>query len=317
VTGETALVSVIMPAFNAAQWIRESISSVINQSYPHLEIIVVDDGSADNTSLAVAEFTDPRIHLISQSRNGAASARNAGMAIATGSYIQFLDADDLLSDRKIERQINALTSEPDSSVASCEWVHLENGRIRKPDQHAVWKVCDPIEWLVQSLRGGGMMQPAGWLTPRNVIDRAGLWNESLTLHDDGDFFARVLANASSNVFVEDATVLYRDNPRGLSRQRSRKAAESAFAVCESRQAVIAARRSDHDALTAIATQYAQFAYEFALSAPDLASKAMQNIEALRVPVEPVLGGRFFKILTRAAGFPTAMGIRRIIQRAGA
>jgi glycosyltransferase involved in cell wall biosynthesis len=299
-----------MPAFNAGQWIRESISSVINQSYPHLEIIVIDDGSADNTSLAVAEFTDSRIHLVSQARKGAAGARNAGMAIATGDYIQFLDADDLISDQKIEQQMSALRNEPADSVASCEWVHLENGTIRKPAQRSAWRESDPIEWLVQSLRGGGMMQPACWLTPRAVIDRAGPWNENLTLHDDGEFFARVLTNANSAVFVEDATVLYRDNPRGLSRQRSRIAAESAFAVCEARHAIIAARRNDSDALAAIATQYAQFAYEFAFSAPDLSSRALQTIASLHSPVDPIVGGPVFQILMRIAGFPTAMGIRR-------
>ena len=312
-TIEAPLVSVIMPAFNAAQWIRESISSVITQSYSHLEIIVIDDGSTDNTSLAVAEFTDPRIQLISQTQRGAASARNAGLAVATGKFIQFLDADDLLSDRKIERQITALNSEPENTVASCEWVHFENGRIRKPDQSAGWRERDPIQWLVQSLRGGGMMQPAGWLTPRTVIDRAGVWDERLTLHDDGEFFARVLASAKSNIFVDDATVLYRENPRGLSRQRSRKAAESAFAVCTARHTIIASRRNDRDALAAVATQYAQFAYEFAFSAPDLSAKALHAIETLAEPVDAIVGGPAFRLLTRMAGFPTAIGIRNLLR----
>jgi glycosyltransferase involved in cell wall biosynthesis len=314
VTSEAPLVSVIMPAFNAVQWIRESISSVISQSYQQLEIIVVDDGSADNTSVAAAEFTDPRIQLISQARSGAASARNSGLAVATGHYIQFLDADDLLSEHKIERQVAALKDETGDSVASCEWVHLDGGKIRKPDQRSGWRVRDPVEWLVQSLRGGGMMQPGCWLTPRAVIDRAGLWNERLTLHDDGEFFGRVLANAGANVFVEGATVLYRSNPRGLSSQRNRNATESAFAVCESRHAVIAARRNDDDALAAIATQYAQFAYEFASSAPDLAPRALRAIVALRTPVDPILGGPVFRALSRVVGFPTAMGIRSAISR---
>jgi hypothetical protein len=103
--------------------------------------------------------------------------------------------------------------------------------------------------------------------------------------------------------------MYRDNPSGLSRKRSRPAAESALAVCRSRHVVIIERRSDKEARSAIATQYAQFAYEFARSAPDLAAQAVDQIKSLEVGPEPVVGGTMFRIATRVAGFPTAMGIR--------
>ncbi|HMA20940.1 MAG TPA: glycosyltransferase [Gemmatimonadaceae bacterium] len=313
-TGQAQLVSVIIPAFNAAQWIRESISSVIAQTYSHLEIIIVDDGSTDDTAAVIAEFTDPRIHVVCQPQRGAAAARNAGLAIARGHFVQFLDADDLLSAEKIERQVVALEQASAGSVASCEWVHLDDAGIRKAEQRTAWRVRDPIEWLVRSLRGGGMMQPAGWLTPRAVIDRAGSWNEKLTLHDDGDFFARVLAASDANVFVDDALAFYRDNPRGLSRQRSRQAAESAFAVCESRRSVIASRRHDRDAHAAIATQYAQFAYEFASLAPDLASRALERIAAFDAAPDAVFGTLHFRRFMRLAGFRPAMLMRRLSAR---
>jgi glycosyltransferase involved in cell wall biosynthesis len=305
---------VIIPAFNAAQWIRESISSVTAQTYSHLEIIVVNDGSTDHTAQIVAELTDPRIHLLSQGQRGAAAARNAGLGVASGRLIQFLDADDLLSPEKIERQVVALERESTASIASCEWVHFGDGGVRKAEQRSAWPVRDPIDWLVRSLRGGGMMQPAGWLTPRTVIDRAGPWNEKLTLHDDGDFFARVLAASDANLFVDDAVVFYRDNPRGLSRQRSRPAAESAFAVCESRHSVIASRRRDRAAHSAIATQYAQFAYEFASSAPDLTARALEQIAALGAPPDAVVGSTVFRRAARLAGFSTAMRLRRLTSR---
>jgi glycosyltransferase involved in cell wall biosynthesis len=309
--GQGQLVSVIIPVFNAAQWIRESISSVIAQTYSHLEIIIVDDGSTDETAAVVAELTDPRIHVVRQPQRGAAAARNAGLAIASGRFVQFLDADDLLSAQKIERQVAALDQESADSIASCEWIHLGDAGIRKPEQYTCWRVRDPIEWLVRSLRGGGMMQPAAWLTPRVAIDRAGSWNEKLTLHDDGDFFARVLAACDANIFVDDALVFYRDNPRGLSRQRSRQAAESALAVCDSRRSVITSRRHDRDAHAAIATQYAQFAYEFSSSAADLASRALKQIAALDAPPDAVFGSPHFRRLMRLAGFRAAMTLRRL------
>jgi glycosyltransferase involved in cell wall biosynthesis len=268
----------------------------------------------DETAVILAEFTDPRIQVIHQSQRGAAAARNVGLTAAHGDLIQFLDADDLLSSNKIELQVRALASSPPGSIASCEWVHLGKTGIRVPDERDAWLTSDPIGWLVQSLRGGGMMQPACWLTPRGLIDRAGEWNEALTLHDDGDFFARVLAASTYNVFVKDAIVLYRDNPAGLSRQRSRRAAESALEVCRSRQAIISARRSDTGAKRAIATQYAQFAYEFSKFHPDLANQALMELRQIAAPPEPVIGGRLFRTLAELSGFPTAIGIRNMLAR---
>jgi glycosyltransferase involved in cell wall biosynthesis len=307
------LVSVIIPAHNAAPWIRESVGSAIGQTHEALEVIVVDDGSADDTAIILAEFTHPRLNVVTQSRHGAAAARNTGLSVSKGQFIQFLDADDTLSSSKIELQLEALTHEPRDAVASCEWVHLVPRGVRTARERDGWQIRDPLEWLVASLRGGGMMQPAAWLTPREVIERAGPWNESLTLHDDGDFFARVLASASANVFVKEARVIYRDNPEGLSRQRSRQAAQSALAVCRSRHSVIIARRSDPAALTAIATQYAQFAYEFSGSTPDLAAEALHEIERLDAKPDPIIGGRLFRTASRLAGFPTAMRFREMIQ----
>jgi glycosyltransferase involved in cell wall biosynthesis len=312
VTTRAPLVSVIIPAFNAGRWIRDSTGSVITQTYSNLELIVVDDGSTDQTPVFLAELADPRVHVIRQAQLGAAAARNMGLSVARGELIQFLDADDLLSANKIEMQVRALGSAERGCIASCEWVHVTRAEIRKPLETTAWCTEDPIEWLVQSLRGGGMMQPAGWLTPRELIDRAGGWNEELTLHDDGDFFARVLGESTRNIFVEDALVLYRDNAAGLSRQRSRRAAESALAVCRSRHAVIIARRSDIEARSAIATQYAQFAYEFLKDHPDLADQALAEIRTLAVAPDPVIGGPLFRIVAQVSGFPTALGIRRML-----
>lgn len=308
------LVSVIVPAFNAESWIHEAVGSVTTQSYGHLEIIVVDDGSTDATRVVVAEFQDSRLQVITQEQRGACAARNRGLSLATGSLIQFLDADDVLSSEKIARQVDALKHAAPATIASCEWVHLGSHGIRRPSEQNAWRVTDPIDWLVASLRGGGMMQPAAWLTPRAVIDRAGTWNELLTLHDDGDFFARVLAHAAANLFVDDAVVMYRDNPVGLSKKRNRKAAESALAVCRSRHAVIIERRSDPDALSAIATQYAQFAYEFAPTDSDLADQALDEIAFLGVAPQPIIGGTMFRAVMRLAGFPAAMGFRGFSQR---
>jgi len=108
---QPAMVSIIMPAFNATLTLPHSLASVRQQNYPYWELLVIDDGSSDNTAAYTAEQArnDPRIKLIRQTSNqGVAAARNAGIAAAQGQYIAFLDADDLWLPNKLSRQITAM-----------------------------------------------------------------------------------------------------------------------------------------------------------------------------------------------------------------
>ena len=109
----TPLVSVITPAFNAGRYIGETIASVQGQTWRDWELLVVDDGSSDDTADRVREFLwDRRIRLLSQSNCGVSAARNAGLRLARGSYIAFLDADDAWKPENLERKLHALTTTP-------------------------------------------------------------------------------------------------------------------------------------------------------------------------------------------------------------
>lgn len=107
-------VSVIIPAYNAERFIRRSIDSVLAQSYPVSQVIVIDDGSGDATRAVVSSEYNDRVILIEQQNGGPARARNAGLRIATGEYIAFLDADDWWEPTKLEQQIAVLRSNPDA-----------------------------------------------------------------------------------------------------------------------------------------------------------------------------------------------------------
>lgn len=99
-------VSIIMPAFDAGQYIRKSIQSVLNQTYSHWKLYIIDDCSTDNTPDIVAEFTDSRIvYLRTSTNSGVAEARNVGISKAQGTYIAFLDSDDLWAETKLEKQL--------------------------------------------------------------------------------------------------------------------------------------------------------------------------------------------------------------------
>jgi glycosyltransferase involved in cell wall biosynthesis len=123
-TSGDASVSVIIPAFNAARFIRRAIDSVIGQSYRNLEIIVVDDGSTDNTSAIVRSIGDSRIRSFRQPNAGQGAARNRGIEHALGAYITFLDADDFYLSDKVGKQAAFLSGHPACASVYCNAVHF-------------------------------------------------------------------------------------------------------------------------------------------------------------------------------------------------
>ena len=216
------LVSVIIPVYNAEAYLKACVDSVLVQSWPSLEIILVNDGSKDR-SLALAHgFQDSRIRVLDQSNKGASAARNHGLAQAQGDYIQFLDADDLLSPEKIKLQVELLQRNPDACIASCPW-----GRFVHDPQQAnfesdgLWQDLAPIDFLAYKYNQHSMMQPGVWLLPRAVVERAGTWDESLSLNDDGEYFSRVVLQAHNILFCPEAKVYYRSaNQHSLAAQKS-------------------------------------------------------------------------------------------------
>jgi glycosyltransferase involved in cell wall biosynthesis len=113
-------ISVLIPCHNAEAYIAETLESVLAQSWPKLEVIVVDDGSTDGSAACTEAFAGRGVRLIRQDAAGAAAARNRAFSGATGDYIQFLDADDLIDRDKLELQVKRLIARP-GCVASAEW----------------------------------------------------------------------------------------------------------------------------------------------------------------------------------------------------
>lgn len=220
------LVSIIIPVFNAEKYIAETLKSALNQTWPNKEIIVVNDGSTDN-SLAIAEsFKQAGVQLITQTKKGASAARNAGLKKAQGEYIQFLDADDIISVNKIETQIQKLQNYPDC-ICFCATVHFKNGTDYKTylPKHD-WLSAnpnDPAGFLIRLYSNvDNMVQPNAWLTPRKVIDQAGFWNENLSVDDDGEFFCRAILASKGVIYTPEAVNYYRkySNKTNLSAQLS-------------------------------------------------------------------------------------------------
>lgn len=123
------MISVIIPVYNSAGFLEKCVRSVLDQSYTQLEIILIDDGSKDN-SLAICQSIakrDPRVHVIHQENNGVSAARNTGLAYATGEYIAFIDADDYIDINYLQRLlINAENHNAD--ISCCDFIEVLNGK---------------------------------------------------------------------------------------------------------------------------------------------------------------------------------------------
>jgi len=218
-------VSIIIPAYNASQWLAETLESALAQTHPDKEIIVVDDGSRDGTAEVARRFSWRGVRMVSQPNRGAAAARNHGLRLATGDFIQYLDSDDLLAPDKITRQIGALATVFCNGVASGSWARFTHSvQDARFERNSLQENLTGTEFLIRAMRQHEMMHPGAWLVPAAVVRRAGLWNEELSLNDDGEYFARVVLTARQIHHVPEAMSYYRSGLKSsLSRGRSQRA----------------------------------------------------------------------------------------------
>lgn len=262
------LVSVIIPLYNAEKYIAETIVNLLQQTYKNIEILIINDGSTDNSLSRALNYESDRVKIFSQINKGASSARNYGLKAAKGEFIQFLDADDLLSENKIEEQVKLLISNP-NKVAVCSTIHFFDGElIKKKEIEHDWFYANfdnPIDFLIW-LYGGysnnaGMIQPNSWLTPKHIIDKAGFWNEQLTVDDDGEFFCRVLLASKGTVYSPNAINYYRKFKKGnnLSSKKSKKAYESIFLSTSLKAEQLLSKNNSSNARKAFAQQYLEIA----------------------------------------------------------
>jgi len=305
------IVSIIIPLHNAEAYILETLKSCFEQIYTNIEVIVVENGSSDNSWEFLNTIADTRLQCYQIDIANASAARNFGYKKATGDYIMFLDADDIVSKTKINKQLRVLENLEEGWIASCAWGKFTN-TIEQASfiQQDTWRIKDPVQWCITSWNGGGMMIPGCWLIPKPIIEKAGLWNETLTLHDDGEFMCRVLLASQGNVFVENAWVYYRQVSNSLSRKnQSYKAAKSTLDVCESYRKHVLPLEDSSIVRQALAYNYRRFMYEFHPNHKDLLDLAKQSFQTLGVKNTPLIGGENFKKLSKIVGFYNALSLR--------
>lgn len=205
------LVSILIPAYNAEPWIAEAIESAIGQTWRRKEIIIVDDGSSDNTVTIAQKFASKEVCIRPQPHQGASTARNHAFSVCQGDYIQWLDADDILSSDKISRQIEALKRcKSKRTLLSSEWGHF----MYRPSKArfvptTLWCDLSPVEWMMRRMEHGVFMQTGSWLVSRELIEGAGLWDHRLLGDDDGEYFCRVVLVSDGVHFIPESRVFWR------------------------------------------------------------------------------------------------------------
>jgi glycosyltransferase involved in cell wall biosynthesis len=207
------LVSVVIPAYNAQRTIVEAVRSVLAQTVESLEVIVVDDGSGDETCARVESIPDPRVRLVRQANGGAASARNTGIQHATGDWVAFLDADDLWVPHKLATQLDALGRDP-AGFAAQSGAYFVDDDLRVLDVRRCFQSDDD---LLTFLRFQNLPAVAStWIVRRDVLQQVGAFDPDLAILEDWDLSIR-LARHGATINLAEPLTLYRQHPGNRSR----------------------------------------------------------------------------------------------------
>lgn len=205
------LISIVIPVYNREQFILECLESVTKQNYRPLEIIIVDDGSTDKSLEIINDFiestieNDLRIKIIKQINSGAPTARNAGLKIANGEFIQFLDSDDLLLPDKLSSQVSAFKPETNIVYSKAQFFIDSPKNIK--DKYWGRKLTgedkDYFEFPWQTM--------CALYRRSYLIDNLMFWNEDLKIHQDWDFSIRHVIATDKIVFLDEVNSLYRSH----------------------------------------------------------------------------------------------------------
>jgi glycosyltransferase involved in cell wall biosynthesis len=204
-------VSILIPAYNSQEWIADTIESAKAQTWPRKEIVVVDDGSTDQTLQIARRFAAKDVRVVAQTNQGAAAARNTAFSVCQGDFIQWLDADDLLAPDKIEKQLRKLEDcQSKRTLLSGAWGYfIYRTRKAKFLPTALWSSLSPLEWLWRKMSQNLHMQTDNWLISRELSTAAGPWDIRLWRDNDGEYFCRVILASDGIDFVPDAFSYYR------------------------------------------------------------------------------------------------------------
>ena len=317
---QNTLVSVIIPIYNAAEFINDCIQSVLDQSYKNLEIILVNDGSSDNSFELISHFNDDRIIIINQLNQGCSSAKNAGLRISKGDFIQYLDADDILSGDKIYEQVELLMNK-EMCVAVCKTIIFHDDLLyatQELNTSMLTRNLNGIDFLLNLLgRNGefGMVQPNAYLIPRAISNLIGLWDQEISPSpdEDGEYFARVLLCTKFVIFSKGIN-FYRKlpNQQSLSQKHSLERALNLLRTVDIKFRNIFNLDNSNETKELYLMNVSQVAYQYGLEYPIIVDEAKKLLKNHNFYKLKILSPWKFKLISRFIGFDITLKLKRLI-----
>lgn len=307
------MVSILIPAYNSQDFIAETLQSCIEQTYPDVEIVVVDDGSKDET-LKIAKDWEAKhgnIHVYSQPNAGACVARNLALEKSIGEYVMFLDADNVISSKKVEHQVNALKGSDDMAVATCRWdrfyTSLQDAKFPQLTVYRDYE--DAFDMLLDLWNNSEMFETASYLISRKLALKAGPWVPGLLKNQDGEYFSRVLANASKVIFCKDAKLYYRTGDYdSVSKESSKAKIEALLDSFIRYKKTALARENTKRVKSALTQNFSLFMYLYYGKYPDLCGRAHYEIQEMGMRPQPA-GTKRTKALSRIVGLENFLKLR--------
>lgn len=201
---KSPLVSIIIPTFNRANVLKNAIFSVLTQTYQEFELLVVNDGSRDETIKTVEGIDDPRLTLISQSQSGVSAARNSGVKNSSGSFIAFLDSDDIWQKEKLKKQITFLEQNPELSILQTEEIWIRHGKRVNPKN----KHLKPSGDIFPESLHLCTITPSSVIMTRELFDDSGGFDESMPACEDYDLWLRITCDHKIGLLREKLLTRY-------------------------------------------------------------------------------------------------------------
>lgn len=229
---EPGLVSIMMPAYNAAQYIRGAIESVLAQTYQNWELLVVNDGSTDGTAEAAAACTDPRVRTFNKPNGGESSARNMALDHVRGEFLAYLDADDLYLPEHLELTVGFLREHPHLDAVYTDGFHMDEAGTRLATLQS--RRRGPFEGRLfeEVVRASDVFGPPMCVVVRTeVITRHNLrYDPRIVIGPDWDFFVR-LADVAAFGYVDRQTGMYRVHQSNITAQVGSVKRAASLAIC--------------------------------------------------------------------------------------
>jgi glycosyltransferase involved in cell wall biosynthesis len=317
-------VSIIIPSHNKGEYILETVESALNQSWENTEVIVVDDCSTDFTKKILSKINDSKLKVYFVDFKNASATRNFGLQNSDGDYIQFLDADDILHPEKISIQLKEMDFKTDvlgvTNTKSFYKSINENGS--EVDTEFLRFSTDPFLFTCNMYQSvdSGMVQPNAWLVPRRIINTAGLWNETLSVDDDGEFFCRVILQSKQIVHTDKSLNFYRKyktSGSNLSGQNSEKAfismLDAALLKKKYLQEFIIKNKIEFNLIPVFNSLFVNIMVASYPDYKNISALAKKNIDYNEKLILPKLGGKGMELLKKITSWKIAKQIHDFIK----